>query len=253
MARQQEFINKIKDIVIEENKKREYPLYPSVVIAQACLETGYGSSQMMLKANAIFGIKAGGSWKGKVYNAKTNEVYNNKTVTISATFRAYDSLGESIKDYFDLICKSSRYSGALHQNNYIECISAIIRGGYATDPSYVKKIIQIVVNYGLEKYDSTEDLKDEATGQLYNYTIGRVYTLKVNLNVRYGPGLNYGIKDYKELTLDGKKHCTNKNIAVLKKGTRVTIKGLQIVDSNVWLEIPSGYICGIYNNKIYVG
>lgn len=252
MARQQDFINKIKNIVIEENRKRGYPLFASVVIAQACLETGYGASQMMLKANAIFGIKAGGSWRGKVYSSKTNEVYNNKTVTINATFRAYDSLSESIKDYFNLICNSSRYRGALHQNNYIECISAIVSGGYATDPSYVRKIIQIVTNYKLTNYDSTDDLKEEAMSQLYSYSIGRVYTLQVNLNVRYGPGLNFSVKKYSELTPDGKKHSTNKYSAVLKAGTRISVKGLQVVDSNVWLQIPSGYICAIYNNKVYV-
>lgn len=252
MARQQDFINSIKNIVIEENRKRGFPLFASVVIAQACLETGYGASQMMLKANAIFGIKAGGSWRGKVYNAKTNEVYNNKAVTISATFRAYDSLSESIRDYFDLICNSLRYRGALHQNNWLEYISAIIRGGYATDPTYVSKISQIVNNYRLTEYDSTDSLKQEATDQLYSYSIGRTYTLQVNLNVRYGAGLNFSVKQYKELTPDGKKHATNKVNAVLKAGTRVTCKGVYIVDGNTWFQIPSGFICAIYNNKIYI-
>ena len=252
MARQQDFINSIKNIVIEENRKRGFPLFASVVIAMGCLETGYGASQMMLKANAIFGIKAGGSWRGKVYSAKTNEVYNSKTVTISATFRAYDSLSESIRDYFNLICNSSRYRGALHQNNWVECIEAIKRGGYATDPSYVSKIKQIVVNYNLEQYDSTESIKQEALEQLYSYEIGKVYTLQVNLNVRYEAGLNYGIKKYQELTPDGKKHATNKVNAVLKAGTRVTCKGVRVVDGNTWLQIPSGFICAIYNNKIYI-
>ena len=69
----QEFLNKISQIVVAENNKRGRPLFPSVVIAQACLETGFGVSEIMLKANAIFGIKAGGNWKGKVYNSKTKK------------------------------------------------------------------------------------------------------------------------------------------------------------------------------------
>ena len=252
MARQQDFINSIKNIVIEENKKRGYPLYASVVIAMGCLESGYGSSKMMMTANAIFGIKAGGSWKGKVYNSKTNEVYNNKTVTISACFRAYDSIADSIKDYFDLICNSSRYRGATYQNNWVECISAIHSAGYATDPDYVVKIKQIVNAYKLTDYDSTEDIKDSANDMFYSYSIGKIYTLQVNLNVRYGPGLNFGIKKYSELTQDGKKHSTNKYNATLKAGTKVTCKGVYVVDGNIWFMIPSGYVCAIYNNKIYI-
>lgn len=253
MGVQQDFINKIAPLVIAENKKRGYPLYASVVIAQACLETGYGSSKMMMRANAIFGIKATLSWSGKVYNSKTKEVYNSKPITITACFRAYDSIAESIADYFDLICKSSRYKGALHQNNWLECIAAIHRGGYATDPSYVNKVSSIINNFGLTKYDSTDDIKDDANNQLMSYQIGKVYTLQVNLNIRYGAGLNFNIKSYKELTPDAKKHCTNKYTAVLKKGTRVTCKGIYIVDGNTWMQIPSGFICAIYNNKIYVG
>ena len=252
MARQQNFINSIASIVVAVNKERGYPLYPSVVIAQACLETGYGSSSLMMKANAIFGIKATSSWRGKVYNSKTQEVYNNKPVTINACFRAYDSIKESIEDYFNLICKSSRYSGAVYSNNWIECIHAIYNGGYATDPSYVTKVASIVSSYNLTQYDSTEDNKENANDQLMTYQIGKVFELQVNLNVRYGCGLNYSVKSYKELTSDGKKHCTNKVTAVLRKGTRVTCKGIYIVDGNTWMQIPSGYVCAIYNNKIYI-
>lgn len=252
MARQQQFIEQIAPLVVKVNKSRGYPLFASVVIAMACLESGYGTSTMMMRANAIFGIKAGGSWKGKVYNAKTNEVFNNKPVTITACFRAYDNLTESIEDYFNLITKSSRYSNAVHSNNWTECIYAIHSGGYATDPNYPTKIGMLINTYNLTKYDNTDDLKDEANTQLMSYSIGKVYELQVNLNVRYGAGLNYSVKNYKELTLDGKKHCTNKVNAVLRKGTRVTCKGIYIVNGNTWMQIPSGFICAIYNNKIYV-
>ena len=60
-----EFIEKIAPIVIAENELRKNPLFSSVVIAQSCLETGYGRSNLMMKANAVFGIKATKSWKRK--------------------------------------------------------------------------------------------------------------------------------------------------------------------------------------------
>ena len=69
-----EFIPTIAPLVQAENKKRGYPLFSSVVIAQAICESGWGQSKLMMKANAIFGIKAGSNWKGKVYNAKTQEL-----------------------------------------------------------------------------------------------------------------------------------------------------------------------------------
>lgn len=121
-----EFLKKIAPIVQAENKKRGNPLFSSVVIAQAICESGWGQSQIMMKANAIFGIKATKTWKGKVYNAKTKECYDGKTYTnITACFRAYNSLDESIKDYFSLILGSKRYVGAKNCNSPLECITAI--------------------------------------------------------------------------------------------------------------------------------
>lgn len=185
MSSQINFIEKIAPIVQNVNKSRGYPLFSSVVIAQACLETGYGASSLMMKANAIFGIKASIGWKGKVYSAKTKEVYNKKTITITDCFRAYDNLTESVEDYFNLICNNKRYNGAVHQNNYIECIHGIASGGYATDPSYANKVIQIINSFNLSKYDSTESIKEQAEIQTFSYSIGKVYELQVNLNVRY--------------------------------------------------------------------
>ena len=149
----QEFIKLIAPFVQAENQKRGNPLFNSVVIAQACLETGYGKSEIMMKAYALFGIKATSKWKGKVYNARTNEVYNGITTNISAYFRAYDSFQESIKDYFDLICGLDRYKKAKNCKNYEECIKEISNGGYATDPNYSKLVISIIKQYNLYEYD----------------------------------------------------------------------------------------------------
>lgn len=60
-----EFIDLVSQLVVKENEKRDFPLFSSVVIAQACQETGYGKSSLMMKAKAIFGIKATKSWKRK--------------------------------------------------------------------------------------------------------------------------------------------------------------------------------------------
>lgn len=149
-----DFLSLVSPIVIHENKKRGKPLFASVVIAQSILETGWGTSQIMMNAKAIFGIKATSSWKGKVYNAKTKECYDGKTYTnIVDCFRAYNSYEESVSDYFDLITKLERYRKACVSESPLECIQAIKDGGYATDPNYVSCIMKIIEQNNLYKYD----------------------------------------------------------------------------------------------------
>ena len=158
-----EFIPTIAPLVQAENKKRGYPLFSSVVIAQAICESGWGQSKIMMKANAIFGIKATSSWKGKVYNANTQECYDGSTYTnITACFRAYNSLAESISDYFDLITKLERYRKATVAETPLECITAIKNGGYATSPTYINTIMSIINSNNLTKYDNVENSVDNS-------------------------------------------------------------------------------------------
>lgn len=242
-----QFIENVASLVIAENEYRKNPLFNSVVIAQACLETGYGKSSLMIKANAIFGIKASKTWKGKVYNSKTKECYDGVTnITIDACFRAYESFADSISDYFDLICKNSRYKKAINSSSPEECIKAIKNGGYATDPKYVDSILKIIKSNNLEQYDKKESAKKE------DYIIGKTYTLQVNLNVRMGAGTSYKNKKYSELTKDGRKHALNISNAVLKRGTKVTCKNVIQKTNETWIEIPSGFICAKYGDKVYV-
>lgn len=158
-----EFIPTIAPLVQAENKKRGYPLFSSVVIAQAICESGWGQSKIMMKANAIFGIKATSSWKGKVYNANTQECYDGSTYTnITACFRAYNSLAESIADYFDLILGLSSYKGAINTSSPLECITSIKNGGYATSPTYINTIMSIINSNNLTKYDNVENSVDNS-------------------------------------------------------------------------------------------
>lgn len=242
-----EFIDKIAPIVKVENEKRGNPLFSSVIIAQAILETGYGTSTLMLRANAVFGLKAFDDYKGKVYSARTREVYNNNSILIEAKFRAYDSLVESVSDYFNLICKTSRYRKALTAETPEQCIQAIIDGGYATDPNYVNKIMKLIEVNDLTRFDKQIQNND------IMYTVGKNYTTQVDLNVRAGAGIDSRIKNYNELTEDGKKHAYEQENAVLKKGTTVTVLAVFYrCNGNIWLKIPSGFIAGKFEGKTYV-
>ena len=174
-----EFIPTIAPLVQAENKKRGYPLFSSVVIAQAICESGWGQSKIMMKANAIFGIKATSSWKGKVYNANTQECYDGSTYTnIKACFRAYNSLAESIADYFNLILGLSRYKGAINTSSPLECITAIKNGGYATSPTYINTIMSIINSNNLTKYDNGEHEENSVDNSTYiEYIVKRGDTL----------------------------------------------------------------------------
>ena len=240
-----EFINKIAPLIQAENEKRGNPLFSSVVIAQACLETGYGKSNLMMKANAIFGIKAFESWKGKTYSARTREVYDNNPVYINDTFRAYNSLEESISDYFDLITKNQRYRRAMTSETPLACIEEIKKGGYATDPEYVKLVMNIIEKYNLQDFD--KHIQEESN----MYKIGQNYTLQVNLNVRNGAGIYNRKLNKLELTKNAQIHSDV--FGVLKKGTIVTCLETKNLGSDIWLRIPSGWIAGYYGGKKYVG
>ena len=189
-----DFIPTIAPMVRAENKKRGNPLFSSVVIAQAICESAWGQSTIMMKANAIFGIKATSNWKGKVYNAKTKECYDGVTYTdITACFRAYDSLQESISDYFDLITGLSRYKDAINSSSPKACITAIKNGGYATSPTYINTIMSIINSNNLTKYDNVENVDNrgeiskppQPTTNYHTYTVVAGDTLSAIAN-RYG-------------------------------------------------------------------
>lgn len=95
---QQEFIDKVKDIAISD--WHNSGILPSITIAQACLESGWGTSELATKANNLFGIKAKEDWKGNTHTVKTAEYdkYNRKFY-INAAFRKYKNWEESIQDH----------------------------------------------------------------------------------------------------------------------------------------------------------
>lgn len=171
MATQSEviaFIKKLGTLAVNESNRRlangEGFVLPSICIAQSAIETGYGTSGLMTRANAYFGIKAGGSWTGKVYTAGTWEVKDGSAYNTTANFRAYDSLEESVRDYYDLILNSSRYSKAISygadRSQWLSpkaTITAIWQGGYATDTLYVEKVVNIVNSRKLSEWDMKVD------------------------------------------------------------------------------------------------
>ena len=162
-ATRSQFIEMMAPIAQRQAKKHDNAIFPSVCIAMAIHESGWGTSAKMVKANALFGFKVmsgrkyGTAWKGKAYKTGTTEYYDGKTATkITDWFRAYDSVEDATEDYMDLLCTLPRYKNALHRNTPQECIDGICAGGYASGPDYAKAIKQLISTYNLEKYDGKE-------------------------------------------------------------------------------------------------
>ncbi|CAM2816977.1 flagellar assembly peptidoglycan hydrolase FlgJ [Vibrio mytili] len=120
---------------------------PSLLIAQAALETGWG--QKMVKnaygsSNNLFNIKADRSWQGDKVTTQTLEFHQNTPVKETAAFRSYSSYQDSFNDYVRFLNDNPRYETALQQRGDSESfIRGIHRAGYATDPNYADKVLQV--------------------------------------------------------------------------------------------------------------
>lgn len=147
------FIERIEKGAIEAYGK--YKIFPSVTIAQAIIETGWGTSDKAIQCNNYFGVKASGSWNGQVLDLPTKEFLNGKYVDTTASWRVYPTVEDSILDHGVFLQKSNYTSkGVLSARNYAEQITAIHKGGYATDPLYSSKICTLINRLDLWKYDS---------------------------------------------------------------------------------------------------
>lgn len=147
---QSEFVEKVAPKAVEDYKK--YKILPSITIAQAILESGFGDSKLAQKANNLFGIKSFG-WKGPTIDMLTKEYREDKTsYYVMATFRAYNSWDDSIEDHSKVLMQSN-FTAVRNATDYRTAAIALKTGGYATDPVYPSLVTSIIEQYGLDKYD----------------------------------------------------------------------------------------------------
>ncbi len=128
---------------------RELKINPKGVLAQAILETGWGRHVARTRdgrsANNLFGIKHSKTWKGPSLVATTREKIGVQLKTVKQEFRVYPSPEQSVKDYAQLIKNSPRYEKVLQSGGDLKkFIQAIDESGYATDPDYGRKLMQII-------------------------------------------------------------------------------------------------------------
>lgn len=151
-AQVKQFINSIAPIIQEEAKKRGYKVC-SPIIAQACIESAFGTSMLGWKWHNYFGLKCGSSWKGASVNLKTKEEYTvGKLTTIRDNFRAYPDMITGVKGYFDFI-STKRYANLLIAVTPRQYLEYIKKDGYATSSTYVNTNMNCINKYDLTKWD----------------------------------------------------------------------------------------------------
>ena len=149
-AKSRQFIDSVAPGAIEG--WREYGVLPSVTVAQAILESGWGGSGLSTQAHNLFGIK--GSYNGQSVTMRTREVYGGRSVYINDSFRAYPNNSESVKDHGNFLYSNSRYHNLLGDKNYVSVANKLRADGYATDPNYASALINLVRTYGLDRLDT---------------------------------------------------------------------------------------------------
>lgn len=226
----------------------KYKILPSLVIAMAIKESGWGNSQLASKHHNYFGMK----WSTKCgtqyveYNTKEYDKTAGKYITVKAKFRSFPTLEEGIKGFYDFISGYKRYANLIGETDPVKACQKIQADGWATAPTYAVSLYNdYIVKYNLTRFDGS--------GEIVEFVKGITYRTDSDLHIRQWP-MGPKKKMY-EITVNAKinSFSDSEGNAILKKGTRVTCLDVVHDGKSTWLLIPSGYICAVSSSgKQYV-
>ncbi|ORN08664.1 Exo-glucosaminidase LytG precursor [Lentilactobacillus parabuchneri] len=149
------FINKLAPQA--QRLQGQYNILPSITLAQAILESDWGTSKLASKYYNLFGVKAQDGSTNSVY-LNTQEFVNGRYVTVKARFQVYQNWNESLADHAKLLAygtkwNSQQYKDVVSATNYLQAADGLQQDGYATDPTYTRKLISLIRQYKLYQYD----------------------------------------------------------------------------------------------------
>ena len=191
-----EVITKVGPLFTADQKKTG--VLASISLAQFILESGYGKSELAQQANNCFGMKkslsgntwAGSIWDGKsIYTKKTKEQRSWGTETVTAEFRKYACIEDSIADHSAYLTgarkgSALRYEGLKGCTDYRKAAQIIKSGGYATSTTYVEKLCSIIEQWELTQYDAdaapVEEEKPAAVKLPYLIRVSKRIDIKRN-------------------------------------------------------------------------
>lgn len=149
----QQFIDKVAPLAINDMRKTGVPA--SLTIAQAILESGDGNSTLAQQANNLFGMKGKGP-AGSI-RLPTKEYKNGEWITIHTDFRKYNNWAESVTDHSNLFLNGVSWNKDLYRGvigvDGVTAAREVAKAGYATDPNYAQKLINLITEHQLIKYD----------------------------------------------------------------------------------------------------
>ena len=150
-----QFIRKIAPMAQQDQK--DFGILSSITIAQACLESDFGRSQLSSKYFNLFGIKSYNDNLPSI-TLPTTEYENNKKITVNASFRSYENYQQSITDHSKLFITGvdwnrDLYKPVVESTDYASATKALVSSGYATDPSYARSLNSLIEKYNIDHYD----------------------------------------------------------------------------------------------------
>lgn len=139
------YIERYESLAVEQMQR--YGIPASITLAQGLLESAAGQSTLARKANNHFGIKTGGAWKGP-YVVRDDD-------SAGEHFRAYRNVHESYEDHSLFLRNRKRYASlfTLSPTDYRGWAKGLKAAGYATNPHYAQRLIDLIERYGLHRYD----------------------------------------------------------------------------------------------------
>ncbi|TLX72260.1 LysM peptidoglycan-binding domain-containing protein [Labilibacter sediminis] len=150
-----QYISKYSELAVKEMKRVGIPA--SITLAQGMLESGNGNSNLARRSNNHFGIKCHSDWNGK-------KVYHDDDRK-GECFRKYKNVYDSYIDHSDFLTGKTRYASLfeLKTTDYKGWAKGLKKAGYATDPKYAHRLIHIIEENDLERFDSGVKVKHTAS------------------------------------------------------------------------------------------
>ncbi|GAX03156.1 lysozyme [Secundilactobacillus pentosiphilus] len=238
-----DFINRMSQPVLKVSRQNH--LYGSVMMAQAALESNWGTSELSLNAHNYFGVK--GNYDGHSVTMSTAEANPGGSMyNTLAQFKVYPSAQASLRDYAKVLRGGTTWNPFLYEGAWRENASSymtatnIVAENYATDKNYASKLNKIILDYDLhDRLDRTSANSTDA-----------------DTSTRLTPGVDYDsydgtatvkpgtIKFYNGVPTASDKAKVVRTKQLANKQVKVTARGIVTKDQTIWYQVKSGSVTG---------